>query len=171
VWALGTGPLSLKPYTVGRGRPTKRLRRDDEHRPVTVKQFAFDLPPNAWPTIAARRGAARRGLWQSHHPTQRDQRAWIELCRRHSVEHLGVGGWHRAVAAQAMVWSRAAADTTEGSAGHKPVSVKQLALALPRRVWQRIGWREGSAELLSSRLPACVCAPPIAASRTPRNGC
>ena len=37
------------------------------------------------------------------------------------------------------------------SAKHKPVSVKQLALALPRRAWQTIGWREGSAAPLSSR--------------------
>jgi len=36
-------------------------------------------------------------------------------------------------------------------ARHKPVSVKQLALALPRRAWRTIGWREGSAEPLSSR--------------------
>ena len=37
------------------------------------------------------------------------------------------------------------------NAKRKPVSVKQLALALPRRAWRTIGWREGSAEPLSSR--------------------
>ena len=37
------------------------------------------------------------------------------------------------------------------SAKHKPVSVKELALALPRRAWQTVGWREGSAAPLSSR--------------------
>lgn len=37
------------------------------------------------------------------------------------------------------------------SATHKPVSVKLLALGLPRRAWRTIGWREGSAEPLSSR--------------------
>ncbi|HEY3776956.1 MAG TPA: IS701 family transposase [Rhizomicrobium sp.] len=32
-----------------------------------------------------------------------------------------------------------------------PVSVKELALALPTRAWRTIGWREGSNERLSSR--------------------
>jgi len=36
-------------------------------------------------------------------------------------------------------------------ARHRPVSVKDLALGLPKRAWRRIGWREGSAERLSSR--------------------
>lgn len=34
---------------------------------------------------------------------------------------------------------------------HKPVSVKELAVSLPKRAWRRIGWREGAAEQLSSR--------------------
>jgi SRSO17 transposase len=34
---------------------------------------------------------------------------------------------------------------------HKPVSVKELAFGLPTRAWRTIGWREGSAERLSSR--------------------
>ena len=34
---------------------------------------------------------------------------------------------------------------------HKPVSVKELALGLPRRAWRTIGWREGTNERLSSR--------------------
>jgi SRSO17 transposase len=38
------------------------------------------------------------------------------------------------------------------SAKHKPVSVKQLAVGLPRRAWQTIGWREGACERLTSRL-------------------
>ena len=36
-------------------------------------------------------------------------------------------------------------------AKHKPVSVKELALALPKRAWRTIGWREGTAGRLSSR--------------------
>ena len=42
---------------------------------------------------------------------------------------------------------------------HQPVSVKQLALGLPKRAWRTISWREGSAERLSSRFArvrACV---------------
>ena len=34
---------------------------------------------------------------------------------------------------------------------HQPISVKELALCLPKRVWRTIKWREGAAERLSSR--------------------
>jgi SRSO17 transposase len=33
---------------------------------------------------------------------------------------------------------------------HKPISVEELALGLPKRSWRRIEWREGTAEPLSS---------------------
>jgi SRSO17 transposase len=56
VWAPGTGPLPPKASTPGRGRPTKRLRRDGEHQPATVKDLAFSLPPKAWRTIKWREG-------------------------------------------------------------------------------------------------------------------
>jgi SRSO17 transposase len=36
-------------------------------------------------------------------------------------------------------------------AKHHPVSVKQLALGLPKRAWRTIKWREGTADWLSSR--------------------
>ncbi len=35
VWAPGTGPLPPELYVPGLGRPTKRLRRDEKHRPVS----------------------------------------------------------------------------------------------------------------------------------------
>ncbi|WIM10191.1 IS701 family transposase [Enhydrobacter sp.] len=56
VWAPGTSPLPPKPYVPGRGRPTKRLRRDAEHRPVKVRDLAFGLPTKAWKTITWREG-------------------------------------------------------------------------------------------------------------------
>jgi SRSO17 transposase len=34
---------------------------------------------------------------------------------------------------------------------HQPISVKELALGLPKRAWRVVKWREGSAEWLSSR--------------------
>ncbi len=43
------------PWT-GRGRPGKRLRRDDTHQPVSVKSLALQLPQDAWQTIAWREG-------------------------------------------------------------------------------------------------------------------
>jgi len=56
VWPPGTGPLPPKAYTAGRGRPTKRLRRDAEHQPVSIKELAFSLPARAWRTIMWREG-------------------------------------------------------------------------------------------------------------------
>jgi SRSO17 transposase len=56
VWAPGTGPLPPKPSVPGRGRPTKRLRRDAEHQPVNVKALAFNLPATAWRAIPWREG-------------------------------------------------------------------------------------------------------------------
>jgi SRSO17 transposase len=59
VWAPGTAPLPAKPWS-RRGRPPKRMRRDAEHRPVSVKALALGLPPAAWQTIAWRDGTAER---------------------------------------------------------------------------------------------------------------
>ena len=56
VWAPGAGPLPPKTWIPGLGRPTKRLRRDAEHRPVTVKDLALSLPGKAWRRIAWREG-------------------------------------------------------------------------------------------------------------------
>jgi SRSO17 transposase len=56
VWTRGAEPLPPKPYTPGRGRPTKRLRRDAEHRPTAVKDLALGLPAAAWRTIGWREG-------------------------------------------------------------------------------------------------------------------
>jgi SRSO17 transposase len=57
VWAPGTGPLPAKQWS-GRGRPTKRLRRDAAHRPVSVKDLALSLPKRAWRTVTWREGTA-----------------------------------------------------------------------------------------------------------------
>ena len=57
VWAPGTAPLPAKRWS-GRGRPPKRIRRDREHRPISVKALALGLPANAWRTIGWREGTA-----------------------------------------------------------------------------------------------------------------
>lgn len=57
VWAPGTGPLP-PPEWSGRGQPAKRLRRDAEHQPVSVKALAQSLPAEDWQTITWREGAA-----------------------------------------------------------------------------------------------------------------
>ena len=55
VWASGTGPLPPKKWS-GNGRPPKLIRRDDKHRPISVKELALGLPKRAWRTIAWREG-------------------------------------------------------------------------------------------------------------------
>jgi SRSO17 transposase len=57
VWAPGTQPLPPKEWS-GRGRPTSRMRRDAEHRPLQVKALALGLPEAAWEMITWREGSA-----------------------------------------------------------------------------------------------------------------
>ena len=92
------------------GRTTRRadagltcLRRSSS-RPSPRSPWSSYAGPIQGGT-AARGGAARRGLWQSHQPAYADQCPWAELCCRHSVEQLDVGARHQAVATQAMVCS------------------------------------------------------------------
>jgi SRSO17 transposase len=59
VWAPGTGPLPPKSWS-GRGRPPKRLQRDSEHWPVSVKELALALPEQAWHEIEWREGTNER---------------------------------------------------------------------------------------------------------------
>jgi SRSO17 transposase len=57
VWPQGTAPMLPKARS-GRGRPQVRLRRDDEHQPISVKALALSLPKEAWQTVAWREGSA-----------------------------------------------------------------------------------------------------------------
>lgn len=55
LWPPGQEPLAPKPKS-GRGRPGSRLRRDREHQPVSAKELAMSLKPQAWKTITWRDG-------------------------------------------------------------------------------------------------------------------
>ena len=85
VWLPGAGPLPPKAWRPGFGRPTKRLRRDPEHRPVTAKALAFGLPAKAWRIIRWREGTngwlasrfARLRVRVAHCDYERSQ-AWPE---------------------------------------------------------------------------------------------
>ena len=59
VWAPGTAPLRAKRWS-GQGRPPKLMRRDRNHRPISVKKLALSLPAKAWRLIAWRAGSAEQ---------------------------------------------------------------------------------------------------------------
>src|SRR6266481_580284 len=59
VWKPGQGPLPAATWK-GQGRPTKYLRRNLRHAPVTVKTLALALPPQAWKKVCWRRGTRHR---------------------------------------------------------------------------------------------------------------
>jgi SRSO17 transposase len=56
VWRPGAAPLPpvARP---GRGRPAKRLRRDETHQSVAAKTLALELAPDAWQQIQWRDGS------------------------------------------------------------------------------------------------------------------
>lgn len=57
VWAPGMAPARPKPWS-GRGRPPRLMRRDNRHRPISVKALALELPAKAWRTVTWREGTA-----------------------------------------------------------------------------------------------------------------
>jgi SRSO17 transposase len=56
VWRPGEAPLPPA-SRAGRGRPGKRLRRDETHRPVAAKTLALERPADAWQQIKWRDGS------------------------------------------------------------------------------------------------------------------
>ena len=56
VWALERQPLPPKPWK-GKGPQPTRMRRDETHQPITVKQLAQELPEKAWREVAWREGS------------------------------------------------------------------------------------------------------------------
>ena len=55
VWPPGQQPLPPKRYS-GLGRPPSNLRRDERHRPVSVRELALSLPNGNWATVRWREG-------------------------------------------------------------------------------------------------------------------
>src|ERR1051326_851677 len=56
VWPEGEGPLPPKPYS-GRGPRPKLLRRDETHRPISVKELAARWPEKSYRKVTWREGA------------------------------------------------------------------------------------------------------------------
>ena len=59
VWKPGTEPLPPLPRKPT-GRPSRLLRRDEKHHPVSVKEMALSLPAQAWKTVTWRQGTDRK---------------------------------------------------------------------------------------------------------------
>jgi SRSO17 transposase len=59
VWEPGQQPLPAPSRKPGRGAPPKRLQRNTDHQPVSVKQLAFGLPSSAWKDVAWRQGSQK----------------------------------------------------------------------------------------------------------------
>lgn len=57
VWEPGQQPLPAPARKPGRGAPPKRLQRNADHQPISVKQLALGLPPSAWKEIGWRQGS------------------------------------------------------------------------------------------------------------------
>jgi SRSO17 transposase len=77
VWKPGKSPLPAKQQE-GRGRPGTRIRRDQQHQPVSVKQLAESLAPHHWKTVSWREGTKRilrsRFVVLRVRPAHRDER-------------------------------------------------------------------------------------------------
>jgi SRSO17 transposase len=59
VWRPGEAPRPAKRWK-GRGRPPTLLRRDKNHRPISVKQLAESLAASAWENVSWRQGTKQR---------------------------------------------------------------------------------------------------------------
>lgn len=57
VWLEGDGPTSVPQGSGKRGRPRTRLRREEGHSPLSLKQVALQLEPRRYQTVAWREGA------------------------------------------------------------------------------------------------------------------
>ena len=55
LWPPGKAPLPVKTRG-GRGRPSTRLQRSAEHKPVSARELARTLPAQAWQTVTWREG-------------------------------------------------------------------------------------------------------------------
>lgn len=84
VWPEGMQPLPPETQS-RRGKPSLRLRRTNDHKPVTAKELALSLPPERWHSVTWRQGTsgpmvsrfARVYVRPAHKDTQRTE-PWPE---------------------------------------------------------------------------------------------
>lgn len=102
VWPPGEEPLPPKPWG-GRGRKPSRLRHDAAHRPVSAKELAMRLPPEAWNAVEWREGSneplSSRFAAVRLRPASRDHK----LMEPHPIEWLVVE-WPEGEAEPTKYW-------------------------------------------------------------------
>jgi SRSO17 transposase len=102
VWPPGEAPLPAKPWS-GKGRPPSRIRRDDDHRPLSAKALALRLPAEAWAQVEWREGSnqtlSSRFAAVRVRPASRDQK----LAMPHPVEWLVIE-WPEGEAGPTKYW-------------------------------------------------------------------
>ena len=102
VWPPGQAPLPPKPWS-GRGRRPCNVQRDDEHKPVSVKDLALSLGKKAWRSVTWREGSnaplASRFAAVRVHLAARDYKRTTP----HPVEWLLVE-WPKGEAAPTKYW-------------------------------------------------------------------
>ena len=102
VWPPGQAPLPPKPWS-GRGRRPCNVQRDDEHKPVSVKDLALSLGKKAWGSVTWREGSnaplASRFATVRVHLAARDYKRTTP----HPVEWLLVE-WPKGEAAPTKYW-------------------------------------------------------------------
>lgn len=110
VWPPGAGPVEKKAWT-GRGRPTSRLRRDETHRPQSVKALAMSLPARAYKKVTWREGTneilSSRFAALRVRPAHRDH----EQSAPHAIEWLLVE-WPKGDKEPAKYWLSTLPETT-----------------------------------------------------------
>ena len=102
VWPPGEEPLPAKPWN-GKGRPPSRVRRDDDHRPLSAKNLALRLPAEAWALVEWREGSnqtlSSRFAAVRLRPASRDH----QLAAPHPVEWLVIE-WPESEAQPTKYW-------------------------------------------------------------------
>jgi SRSO17 transposase len=79
VWPPGQEPLPAQSYS-GQGRPAKRVRRDADHQPLSVRALAERLPRTAWQAVRWREGT--KGTMSSRFAALRVRPAHRDYLRR-----------------------------------------------------------------------------------------
>ena len=108
VWTSGAKPLPAKRWS-GRGRPTKLLRRNTEHQPISVKELALNLPSRVWRKVTWREGAAAP-------LSSRFARVWVRVAHRdyrlreHRPEEWLIVEWPKGEKEPTKYWLSTLAD-------------------------------------------------------------